>query len=119
MIKPTKHTAVVNDKGEFQHFGIHAITASMYGYDENDIVEVELTIAKDQSIPPPPQSDKNVMVADYWGWWKNEDKCFTTIYGKHFLLEMCFPYGIEAEEKAGRGKAYRLNVKKICITKKY
>lgn len=104
------NTAAFN--GEyFTAFGIHSVTAGLYGYKDKDIINVEMTIAEDQTIPPSPQHDKNVNNIDYWGWWDNQDKKFTHIYQKRFLLDMCFPYGIEKTEEAGKGKAYRLNIK--------
>lgn len=112
MKKTHKHKAVFN--GEyFEHFGIREVTASLYGKKKEEILEVKLTISEDQSIPPPPQNDPAVLTSDYWGWWDNEDKAFTMIYQKRFLLDMCFPYGIEASEEKGKGKAYRLEVKEI------
>ena len=107
-------TAVFNGKN-FEHFGIRPITASVYGNKVSDIVEVELSIADNQDIPPSPQDDPKINEPDYWGWWDNEKQDFTMIYAKRFLLDMCFPVGIEATEKhykgkTWEGKAYRLNV---------
>jgi hypothetical protein len=47
----------------------------------------------------------------YWGWWDldgKEDR-FMFVYAHQTLLNMCFPYGPEAEEQ--RGKGLRLPVK--------
>ena len=74
---------------------------------------MEVSIAEDQTIPPAPQNDPKVNEPDYWGWWDAEDKKFTLIWPKHFLLEMCFPYGTKAEEERGKGKIYRVNVKTV------
>jgi hypothetical protein len=39
----------------------------------------------------------------YWGWWSNEDSSFHFVWPSRIQVEMCFPYGPEAEEKRGRG----------------
>jgi len=111
-INPEIHTAVL-DKMGYSHFGITPLNACLYGDKVEDIVEVEVSIAEDQTVPPPPQKDPNVKETDYWGWWDNERKRFSLILRKHFLLNMCFPYGMEAEEERGKGKAYRVNVKPV------
>ena len=100
-------TAVLNND-HYHHFGIHEITAAVYGDDPKNIEKIKLCVSDDQSIPEPNQKfDK----ADYWGWYDSNDKEFTNlIYPQRFLLNMCFPSGIEASEKAGQGKAYRLEV---------
>lgn len=106
------YTAVLSEKG-YKHFGVTKSMSSMYGVKEDEVLNVELSIADDQTVPPPPQNDPKTDEPDYWGWFDAEKKKFTNIYPKHFLLNMCFPYGMEAEEERGRGKAYRLNVKTI------
>lgn len=105
-------TAVFKD-GKFIHFGITPLSASLYGDKEEDIVKVKLTVSDNQEKPPAPQNDPKVNEADYWGWWDNDKQEFTIIWNKYFLLNMCFPYGMDAEEERGRGKAYRVNVKKV------
>jgi hypothetical protein len=120
-MKNFKITATLNERGDFyQYFGIHPKLACIYGEKPENIVEVEFKISEDQSIPPNDQS----MNPDYWGWYDNDSKKFSRmIYTKHFLLEMCFPYGIKASEDKGQGKAYRLeivlvhNYLKINVTK--
>ena len=107
--KIIKQTAVFNGK-TFEHFGIKPHIASMYGKKPEDIINVELTVANDQTIPPPPQEDPNVNDADYWGWYDFKRIDFTMVYAKRFLLEMCFPAGLEESEKFREGKAYRVNV---------
>jgi len=104
--KVVTKTAVFNGK-YFEHFDICPITASLYGNKESDIIEVELSIADNQTKPT--SNDKN-MDADYWGWMDNKKQDFTMVYAKRFLLDMCFPAGIDGTEKFGDGKAYRLNV---------
>ena len=107
--KVVKNTAVFNGK-YFEHFGIHPATASLYGNKVSEIIEVELSVAKDQTKSP--ANDKNPD-PDYWGWWDETDQRFSMIYAKRFLLDMCFPAGIDGTKKhrPEEGKAYRLNVK--------
>lgn len=107
-MKNIKTTAVWNGRF-FQHFGITEKSAILYGEDEDDIEEVELKISENQSIPFSEQ-ETNKKDVDYWGWYNNETKEITLIWHKRFLLNMCFPYGIEATETAGKGKAYRLEI---------
>ncbi len=104
--KVFKHTAVLEGK-TFTHFGIHAATSDLYGHKPEEIIDIELTISKDQGKPP---MDSNNNAADYWGWYDCRKKCFTMIYAQRFLLGMCFGYGIEAAENSYQGKAYRLEV---------
>ncbi len=102
--------AVFNGKC-YEYFGIHPKTCSLYGKDPTDIVQVEISVSTDQTDPGA-DSHRNP-TADYWAWWDNEEQHFTLVYAKHFLLGMCFIYGMEVEEKAGKGKAYRVNVKQV------
>lgn len=111
-IEPSIHTAVLKDK-RYTHFGVNKHNACLYGDKLEDIVQVEVSIADDQKIPPAPQNDPNVNDPDYWAWWDNKEQRFSIIWAKHFLLEMCFPYGIKAEEDRDFGKAYRVNVKPV------
>lgn len=104
-------TAVFNGKC-FNHFGITPMSASLYGDKIEDIVQVEIEIAKNQKRPTH-QEQRDSAGADYWGWFDNEEKKFTLIWAQLFLLDMCFPYGLKAEEERDRGKAYRLNVKQV------
>lgn len=94
----------------YKSFGVRREFPSLYGVNEDDIVEVELGVHEDQS----PDSDNTgqVMKADYWGWFDNGRNEFTMIWPKYFLLNMCFPYGIKAAEEVGQGKAFRLKIVK-------
>lgn len=57
----------------------------------------------------------------HWGWmfdtydrqWIKPRDQPEMIYPAKFLLEMCMPYGIAAEEKAGHGRVIRLLVEEI------
>lgn len=108
-MEPFKKTAVLKD-GIYQHFGIHPKTASLYGNKASDIVEVTMRVSEDQEVPKHLTGPKAPANPDYWGWFDSEDGEFTFIWNAYFLLDMCFTYGMKAEEKRGRGKAYRLEV---------
>jgi len=101
-----KYTAVHNGK-YFDHFGIHKKTASLYGNKVEEIVDVSIEIADNQELPV------NDLDVDYWGWWDEDEQKFTLVYAARFLLNMCFPAGIKVTEESGKGKAYRVNVKKL------
>lgn len=107
--KDQKYTAVLEDK-EYKHFGITKGLASIYGDKESDILNIILSVADDQTMPPLPQNDPDIDKPDYWGWFDNKEQSFIHIYPKYFLLNMCFPYGMDAEEERCYGKAYRLNI---------
>lgn len=107
-MKRTFKTTAVLSGDHYQHFGIHPITANLYGNRVDEIVNLTMVISNDQTVPVHDTS----MVADYWGYYDYDDKRFSLIYPKHFLLNMCFPNGIKACEDAGQGKAYRLEIKK-------
>lgn len=85
------------------HFGINKKVASIYGNKSEDILEVKMCISENQSPP-----NKNEQ--EYWGWYDFEKKEFTMIYPNYLLLFICFPYGIDIEERNNRGKAYRLEI---------
>jgi hypothetical protein len=104
-------TAIFKDN-HFKHFGIHPVTASLYGHKPSEIQEVELIIADDQTRPEATDTSKEV---DYWAWWYEKEQRFSRslIYPKYFLLNMCFPYGIRVSEEAKEGRAYRVHVKPL------
>ena len=97
-------TATWNGK-YYEHFGIHEMTASIYGNKVEDILNIKLKISDDQTIPPTHKED-----ADYWGWLSKGSDELSMIYAQWFLVDMCFPAGIKGTEEAGQGKAYRLEV---------
>ena len=98
--------AVFNGKF-YTHFDIHIVTASMYGNKTEEIVQVDITIATNQSIP---KSNEKITQPDYLGFYDFVRQDFTMIYHQRFLLDMCFPAGIITSEEFGNGKSYRLNV---------
>ena len=48
---------------------------------------------------------------DYYGWEDAHIAGPVLIYGDRRAVEMCFPYGTEAEEKRGRGRVVRLAIR--------
>lgn len=112
-IKFTKTFTITAVKGQTQHkgeyfkyFGITPFSCSLYGEKAEDILNVECTVCEDQNPHEAP---------DYWGWFdfKSGWQSGGLIQPSYIQFKMCFPYGYEVEEKAGKGKAYRLDVKEI------
>lgn len=103
------HTTATFDELNFlQHFGIHPITASLFGDKEEDIKNIEFKIDENQERVD--RSNEKYTEPDYWAWWSIDEEQFTMIYSQYFLLDMCFPSGIVLSEKAGIGKAYRIKI---------
>ena len=112
-----KTTATLNtNKGYYQHFGIRECTACLYGDKVEDIREIVFKVSEDQSIP---ESNIRTMNADYWGWYETDKDNFTLIYPQRFLLEMCFPHGLQKTEEAlkGKQKALRLEIVEVMPDK--
>ena len=104
--KDQYEVTAVHNGDHYHHFGIHPKTATLYGDNPEDIETIVFRIHKDQSIP-----ETHKQEADYWGWYEYRDERFTImIYPQRFLLNMCFPAGIEGSEEAHHGKAYRLEI---------
>lgn len=96
-------------ENRFKNFGIFEATAPLYGCSVNDIIPVEITIAEDQTIPT---HNEDINSDEYWAWFDYEDKRLKLIQPSRFQLNMCFPSGIKSREDIGKGKAYKINVKK-------
>lgn len=99
--------AVTGSKG-YKSFGIRASLASLYGEDPDKIVVLEVEIAEDQEKPKPNEHSNDE--ADYWGWLDTGSDRLSLVWPQYFLLNMCFPYGTDSSEEAGKGKAYRLKI---------
>lgn len=100
-----KMSAVRKDSGKLYAFGISAATSSLYGYEDSDIIDVELEIDEDQS-------DKPYNETGYWGWYdKRQDRIASFIQDSYLKLWICFPNGITIAEELGEGRAYRLREK--------
>ena len=80
----------------FNYFYLNTVCVEMCG--PGDIIKVQVT------EEPMTQNQDT-----YWGWWQFEDDAFVFVHPHQTLLNMCFPYGPEAEEKKGVG--IRLPVK--------
>jgi len=101
-------SAAKDEKDNYRHFGIHKMTASLYGDKVEDIIKVKFEIHNDQSLP---NEKEKYAEPDYWGWIDTgKDEFSMMIYQQRFLLNMCFPAGIKGSEEAGHGKAYRLRI---------
>lgn len=101
--------AIFNNN-HYHHFGIHPITASLYGDKVEDIKKVSFIIDDDQTVKKDNFVGGGKDKADYWGWFDYEQNDFTMIYPQRFLLDMCFPAGIKATETFNQGKSYRLKI---------
>lgn len=47
----------------------------------------------------------------YWGWIDTDGDYPEMIWPRKVLFGMCFPYGPEAEERAGKGRIVRLIIR--------
>jgi len=66
------------------------------------IVEVDVVKVPDDSP-----------AATHWGWMRPTDTQPVMIYPHEVLFRVCFPYGVEAEVAAGKGRVVRLAVTEI------
>lgn len=86
--------------GLFEHFHPSTIQVRLCGNQENVfLVRLEL-------------DDEN---GEYWGWYHSEtSRVFadrvSMVYRNRLAVEVCFPYGTQAETKRGRGRVVRLRV---------
>ena len=77
--------------------------ADFYDDARDKIYEIILDKHEDQSEP-------NWNSIDYWGWLDFDDNEYKIIYPNYKLFHCCFPYGVQVEEKSGKGKAVRLKL---------
>jgi hypothetical protein len=47
---------------------------------------------------------------EHYGWISTDDPRPRMIYNHPTLFRMCFPYGVAAEERAGKGRSVRLRI---------
>lgn len=83
--------------GYYKHVGSDPRYTTMHGTPAEDVKTVDVAIDSD---------------GDYYGW-QNLDKLTeppVMIYRHPILFNICFPNGVEAEVKAGRGRAVRLRI---------
>lgn len=85
------------DNGDLHNLGVrryveaHGVNAPIV---EVDVVEV-------------PDGD---LAATHWGWMRPDDTQPIMIYPREVLFRVCFPYGVQAEVDAGKGRVVRLTV---------
>lgn len=94
--------------GIIQSIGSSPKYPVMCGAKPDEIVELEVSLHEDQTVPSKPQGKGE---ADYWGRQDTEETKFVMIWASFLQLDMCFPYGCAIATEKGRGRAYRLNVK--------
>lgn len=97
-----KTSAIKSEKG-FKHFGINKKSASIYGCKPEEVLRIKFMLDTNQDT-------EDIEGPDYWGWFDYSKQRFRIIFAKRFILGMCFPYGMEAEEKVNKGRAYRLKL---------
>jgi hypothetical protein len=63
--------------------------------------------------------------SDYWGWESAEDLArgarvtIALIHPRPLMFEAQFPYGVAAEERAGKGRRVNLLVEEVCLAAEY
>ena len=108
-------TATLDKNRNFHHFGIHETTCSLYGDKSDDIKTVSVEMHENQIKPSNEDLDEmcKTNTPDYWGWKDSDSIEFSLIYQQRFLLDMCFPDGLDTAEKNGRGNQYRLKINEL------
>lgn len=48
----------------------------------------------------------------YWGW--DDGESISMIYSRFEAFAICFPYGVDAAEKVGRGNRVKLDIEEIA-----
>lgn len=79
--------------GGFKNFQLSALGVRMCGISAEDVVRVQL-------IPDD--------AGAYWCWHDYERDEYSMVWPSFVQLDMCFPYGIGAAEKQGRGTRVRV-----------
>lgn len=101
--------AVVIPNSPIKHFGINKDFAFMYGVSDTSTIK-KIHFEIDEQQPEPGNIDYN---SDYWGWFDYSSGIFRMIYFTYKIFSICFPYGVEREEKYMAGKAYKLKILEI------
>lgn len=70
---------------------------------------VELYPSNNPMVKVKVKIDEN---GDYYGWIDKGKEVPKMIFPNKMQFDICFPYGVEEAEKAGRGKAVRLKIEK-------
>ena len=88
----------------FSTIGLNPKFAHYWGVKDTDtIYKVIFDIHEDQSEP-------DWDAQEYWGWLDKRENKFKMIWQNYRLFHCCFPYGVKAEEKSGKGKSFRLKL---------
>ncbi len=88
----------VNDRdGMFYNIFKTTLQVRVCGYDDDEIYAIKFEESPD---------------GEYWAWQDTGESEFHLIYPHEILFIICFPYGVQAEVDAGRGRVVRLKVKK-------
>lgn len=86
--------------GTHWHVG-HRRYVELHGGND-PVVEVEVRLAADGDP-----------AATHWGWLASEADEPSMIWPNLPCYQVCFPYGPEAEERAGKGRTVRLTVTEV------
>lgn len=81
------------EPGTYEDFGHYKYTKA-FGHEN----PVRVTVTETEDGP-------------YWGWLEAGEDVPRMIYRREPLFRVCFPYGVEAEEKAGHGRLIRCDVR--------
>ena len=47
---------------------------------------------------------------EYWAWWDSKRNQFKMVSHVKSGIDICFPYGVDAEEEAGKGNLLRVTI---------
>ncbi len=64
----------------------------------------------EQDVAEVPDGDPT---ATHWGWMRPNDTQPVMIYPREVLFRVCFPYGVDVEVAAGKGRVVRLAVAEV------
>ena len=91
----------------FTHIYPHPKVVGLCGGDGR-IEKLEFTLHEDQ------KTYDSERIHDYHGWIDFErDNELCMVWPSRMQVDMCFAYGPKVEEKRGRGKVVRLNIKSL------
>jgi hypothetical protein len=79
-------------------FKVKRVVELTFPHQKNDIVELEVEESEE---------------GEYWGWLEFKNNEYRYIYPKRFMVDMCFPYGPQIEEKENKGRRVKLKLTEI------
>ncbi len=94
-------TTCVKYEDGYRHFGIHEITACLYGDKKEDIVRVRMKKSINQD------KENN---SDYWGFFDISRGEYSLIYRNLYCLTVCFPASMGVYEKIREGLFIKLDI---------